>query len=118
MLTARSKPAKWDPSPRSFASRPRTTEHEWGIAGINHEDPWLSVPRSVDAAHATKLSCRLLVGPRDPGREGPVLIGLWSQDLFATLLAGVTLAWPSDGWAVTFLLHTISGEDPGTVATT
>lgn len=44
------------------------------------------------------------------------LIGLWSQDLFATLLTGVTLAWPSHGWAVTFLLHTISGEDPGTVS--
>lgn len=44
-------------------------------------------------------------------RKRLVLIGAWSQDLFATLSTGVTLVWPSDSWAVTFLGHTTSGVD-------
>jgi hypothetical protein len=44
-------------------------------------------------------------------RKKPVLIGAWSQDLFATLSTGVTLVWPSDSWAVTFLEHTTSDVD-------
>lgn len=82
------------------------------------EDPWLTVPRrTLSTQKSFKISrCLLLVGWSKANESARLaLIGPWSQDLFATLLTGVTLGWPSDGWVVTFLLHTISGEDPGTV---